>query len=160
MSAGLLINQFYKIYRCDVCNKSFSSFDYLKGHIRIHCYDDALLNCCMCGKQFTHYGNLVRHIKGHRSWGSYACDLCERQFNRADNLADHMSVHTGDRKYVCGECGRTFLRSSYLEAHIATHAGNTDYVSRAYKYDKRKRTFRQCSICGKMFFAHHLTMNI
>ena len=72
-----------KIYKCNVCEKSFSNEKYLKTHHRIH--------------------------TGEKP---YKCSTCEKSFVRKDQLIRHSRIHTGEKPYNAINVGNLLLKVS------------------------------------------------
>ena len=53
-----------KMHKCDICDKTLETKEYLVKHIRLyHKYVEKTNKCDFCGKNFNHRGNLLVHIK-------------------------------------------------------------------------------------------------
>ena len=141
-----------KSYKCDNCEKSFTSVKYLQKHQQDQnkkCEYNAQLNtkgriqCGSCEMTFASEYNLKRHILGvHEGYKGYKCDLCGMSFGYSSVLHTHKKSHfkdpkEDDRPYICESCGKAFARKNDLTRHNYTvHEGHRDY---------------KCDNCGKFF---------
>lgn len=127
------------LYKCDGCNKIFSSEIELTNHKRIH-IDVKLYLCELCSKTFKHRSSLNNHISSHNNNSnntSFICPLCEKNFSSQRLLDAHSKIHTDrERRYVCKICNRAFYILQRLRRHEACHI--------------EERKFK-CTICEKSY---------
>ena len=120
---------------CSLCEKTFSSGQSLKSHMRnVHTKSQAKLICSRCG-----------HLPGDCQCGenrpaqqTVACPLCGKEVI-SKNLPSHLHYHRQStlRPYICQECSQTFTHASSLKRHALLHTGNKQF---------------RCEKCGKEFF--------
>ncbi|XP_063152303.1 zinc finger protein 436-like [Candoia aspera] len=124
-----------KVYKCLVCEKSFSRNWSLLTHQRYH-KGEKPYKCSDCSDCFCDKSSLIRHQRIHTGEKLYKCFICEKSFNQSTNLFTHQRIHTGEKPYKCFECGKSFNQSSHLIRHQRLHTGEKPY---------------KCSECGKSF---------
>lgn len=124
-----------KPYRCELCQKHFSSMDTLRGHYLVHT-GARPMTCDVCQKTFNHLSNLRRHKRTHTGVKPYTCSTCGKSFTRLSTLKTHSLTHTEDKPYTCKKCGKRFAEESKLTSHGQTHDGEKPFA---------------CVTCGKSF---------
>ena len=73
---------------CSFCEKSFPHKLKLKLHINVH---EEKYKCQVCNKVFTTQQGLTRHASSHdKSLEGYSCDICQQKFTLKPNLTRHM----------------------------------------------------------------------
>ena len=76
-------------HRCEICNKTFTTKNYLTEHKRTH-REPEEYSCDKCLKVFGSKSNPRGHIKTkHESTSSYSCEYCSKKFERAFSLKRH-----------------------------------------------------------------------
>jgi len=155
-----------KLFKCKMCNRSFSDRSLLLKHMRVHSaerphmctrcgksyltsaglyshmkkhYDDNLLQCKICSKVFRGNNSLKSHMVWHSHGLNFTCSVCGKGFAVGYSLKLHMRVHTGERPYSCSYCDKTFTMSCHLKSHISSHTGEKRLI---------------CKVCGKRFRLH------
>ena len=131
-----------KGFKCDNCEKYFSSKQSLDNHQKIHS-NERPFSCEKCGKSFTNLASLQTHKKLHEEQKNLIkCPHCDKSLNNASNLQRHIrSVHfeLSDKKlHECQECGKVFKDPSAFKAHAKIHTGLRPF---------------NCDTCGKKFLT-------
>ncbi|KAJ0174595.1 hypothetical protein K1T71_009703 [Dendrolimus kikuchii] len=130
---------------CSVCNKKFSSIEYLEMHMNVHNFDKAPknnqdkalpYNCLYCYRRFARPHEKVKHERIHTGEKPHSCEICGKSFRVSYCLTLHMRTHTGARPYACPHCPKRFKAHSVYNHHLLTHS-----EVRAYK----------CPFCPKAF---------
>lgn len=110
------------LYRCDICDKRFSTAGILKTHSLLH-KDDTPFACDKCGKKFKIKAQYKTHIKmKHTDNKPFKCELCPKAYPYRESLLTHMTVHTGLKRYSCNGCSKRFTCISNLQAHRKVYA--------------------------------------
>ena len=110
-----------KPYKCDTCQKRFTTKYHLKRHGMIHTGEKPH-TCDFCQKRFSRKSNFTRHIMIH-SQKPHQCDTCKKLFKEAVDLNSHMRQHTSETPFQCELCEKGFKTKSALKEHRYIHAG-------------------------------------
>ena len=164
-----LVHQESRNFKCEVCEKSFKTLEYLKFHARIHGPDDErYTHCCeVCGRKFTQKANLESHMRIHTGDRPFKCEFCPKSFSQKGNLDEHRRTHTGEKPYVCDICGSRHTRKGELLLHVRCIHTHERPFQCAYcpKNFQRRDLLRKherihtdtrpygCEFCGKTFTA-------
>lgn len=144
---------------CDICLKTFACRSALEIHYRSHTKHRPF-KCDRCDKAFTTRGNMKQHILTHKtddmhwstadkepvqapmpsppnvelrpqsvdeskkSGGRHQCSICLKHFSSASAVQIHFRTHTGDRPFKCNVCGKAFTTKGNLKVHMGTHMWN------------------------------------
>ncbi|XP_053659477.1 zinc finger protein 569-like [Anopheles marshallii] len=122
-------------YQCTQCEKTLSSADTLKNHLKNH-YRSRKYVCTECNKSFGQKSDLTNHCRIHTDDRPYACKLCDKKFRTNSHLRDHTSTHEDVNKFECNVCHKMFKAKRILAGHVRLHTGEKPY---------------QCKICNKSF---------
>ncbi|XP_030012690.1 zinc finger protein 394-like isoform X2 [Sphaeramia orbicularis] len=148
-SRQYLINHAFRMHSketdvaCAVCGKTFDSSDNLHAHLKSY---KAMKVCCICGKQCKRMSALTEHMISHTGEKLHRCNVCGKGCSRKADLKVHMRKHTGEKPFGCSLCCKSFTHSSHLIKHMRSHTGERPY---------------QCDVCGRGFqqsthLKHHL----
>lgn len=130
---------------CSICNKKFTSMEFMEMHMSIHNLDKVTVNkedkslpykCLYCNRRFARPHEKVKHERIHTGEKPHSCEICGKSFRVSYCLTLHMRTHTGARPYQCPHCSKRFKAHSVYNHHLLTHS-----EVRAYK----------CPFCPKAF---------
>ncbi|KAM4722114.1 putative transcription factor Ovo-like 1 [Rhinophrynus dorsalis] len=77
-----------------------------------------LFRCALCEKSFSYQRMLNRHMKCHSEVKRHRCEHCGKGFNDTFDLKRHVRTHTGVRPYKCHLCEKAFTQRCSLESHL------------------------------------------
>ncbi|XP_068117123.1 putative transcription factor Ovo-like 1 isoform X2 [Hyperolius riggenbachi] len=77
-----------------------------------------LFRCTLCDKSFSYQRMLNRHMKCHSEVKRHRCEHCGKGFNDTFDLKRHVRTHTGVRPYKCHLCDKAFTQRCSLESHL------------------------------------------
>ncbi|XP_065226136.1 zinc finger protein 678-like [Planococcus citri] len=101
-------------YKCDPCNKFYSSLSDLnknRSSTTLRDHSTQVSNGCQ----------------------SPVCNICRKNFCNQRNLEKHMLIHEGLKPFKCAECGESFGRKFVMNQHITEC--HTPYHTRPYNCD-------------------------
>ncbi|XP_035252108.1 zinc finger protein 507 [Anguilla anguilla] len=94
-----------KIYKCDVCDYSSSTYVGVRNHRRVH-NSDKPYRCCSCDFATTNMNSLKSHMRRHpqehqavQLLEQYRCSMCGYVCSHPPSLKSHMWKHAGDQNY-------------------------------------------------------------
>ncbi|XP_040892403.1 zinc finger protein 507 [Toxotes jaculatrix] len=97
--------QMQKMYKCDVCDYTSSTYVGVRNHRRIH-NSDKPYRCCSCDFATTNMNSLKSHMRRHpqehqavQLLEQYRCSLCGYVCSHPPSLKSHMWKHAGDQNY-------------------------------------------------------------
>ena len=132
-------------FKCEVCDKVFSSKGNLKQHMKRHS-DEYPFICSYegCNSKFKIKGDLEGHMISHSTLRPFKCtiDDCASKFKTNKELLNHIRVvHSTVRRFKCNHdgCNLSFKTKPALEQHMISHTTVRPY----------KCTFVNCGIAFK-----------
>ncbi|XP_058463073.1 transcription factor grauzone-like isoform X2 [Malaya genurostris] len=131
-----------KRFHCEICNKYYSTKEYLElHHMRHSSPEEKPFACDKCDKSFPKPSLLNAHSKTHIQ---AECNVCHRKLANIYSLKVHMLLHTDNleqAKHICDTCGKEFNRKLALDQHIMRHKG----------INPEKKL--QCHICNRFIIG-------
>lgn len=128
-----------KQFKCDQCDKLYSTKAHLKVHLGVHANIRPFL-CNVCGKDFNYANALSYHMRLHTGEKNYHCEYCSQRFRMINSLNRHLRTHTGEKPFKCQYCGRNFSSKGEVVCHEYIHTGYRPY---------------HCKYCKKGFSKTH-----
>lgn len=107
-----------KPFRCDQCNKDFTSTQSWQIHLELHKRNPFW--CLSCARGFSDEKSLDKHLQSHNE-KPHICNVCHKGFQRAAQLINHYKSHIGTKPYQCSLCGRSFTFPGNLMTHRQRH---------------------------------------
>uniref|UniRef100_A0A8D8Q5R0 Zinc finger protein 26 n=1 Tax=Cacopsylla melanoneura TaxID=428564 RepID=A0A8D8Q5R0_9HEMI len=162
-----------EVYRCDVCNRCFTTIKILNKHKLRHI--DGSHKCDLCGQTFRHKYRLRDHMYSHNNVKPFPCPICEKHFRRKHERTKHVrTVHDGIKyttykTYKCTLCPKTFTHLAALEDHQYVHTGQKSHICERcsasftnkagllvhikvlHEGTRKPQEACQCELCGKSF---------
>ena len=126
-------------HACPICNKTFSSNDYLTQHVLTHA-DAKTHLCSQCGKGFYTKGSLIQHMIQHRSneEKKWSCGECGKKYSYQFMLRNHQLTHNNEKPFVCQFCPKKFQTKGSLSYHLKMHSNENPYNCHLCGYSATK----------------------
>ena len=168
----LSVHEGKKAFKCDLCQKDFTSLTHLNTHKKcLHMDEDVVrcFECETCKKKFKTNGNLTLHREIHQSI-KYGCKQCELSFSTKSGLRRHVQTEHLKQVYKCEVCYIPLRDKEYLKKHMKTlHSETVRETIKCELCNKNLLTDkiglekhiklvhdgegrRKCNICNKSFF--------
>ena len=128
-----------KIFKCNTCQKIFSTNGNLKNHINTIHNHILPFKCPFpkCNKSYSNKSRFDVHFRTHSGIKPFSCPICKKKFNEKGNLKTHILFHTNERPFKCPQCEKTYKTNGHLKDHIDI-----------FHYQIKKF---KCQICGIKF---------
>ncbi|XP_048002697.1 uncharacterized protein LOC125239217 [Leguminivora glycinivorella] len=110
--ANIVDNQ---LLRCQICEDLHRKPDNYKKHMRDHA-NLPIYKCGLCNKTFSDSSNFTKHKKIH-NLKAYICDICSKRFQAKLSLEKHMQMHMETDPITCDKCPRVFYARSFYNRH-------------------------------------------
>ncbi|CAG9788765.1 unnamed protein product [Diatraea saccharalis] len=157
--------------RCSFCEAPFPNIDVLDRHlIQAHAQPASAFRCELCNRAYSSRALLLRHrALAHTDIRKYPCENCPKVFTDPSNLQRHIRAqHVGARSHACPECGKTFATSSGLKQHTHIHSSVKPFqckvcfksytqfsnLCRHKRMHVACRALVECGKCGQSFTSY------
>ena len=144
--------QIIKVYKCDICNKSYNIKNSYQKHLLTH--NNKKYICSICDAKFDEKSKLNRHLLIHSDTKEFKCNICDSAFKLKYNLKVHMRVHNNEKPYICGYpgCFAKFAQKNNLNTHSKIHLHNLikendeikilkNYHNNIIKFNNKSKSF-------------------
>ncbi|XP_058238146.1 zinc finger protein 507 [Hemibagrus wyckioides] len=131
----------HKVYKCDMCDYTSSTYVGVRNHRRIHSSDKPY-RCCSCDFATTNMNSLKSHMKRHpqehqavQLLEQYRCSLCGYVCSHPPSLKSHMWKHAGDQNYNYEQVNRAIneaMSQSSRSPVVPSKSGPDPSVDRPY----------------------------
>lgn len=151
---------------CEVCNKTFDTFNELTEHRSEHLGEE--FPCDTCDESFNDLFDFVVHNYKHTN--IYSCLVCNFTTSSKSSIKGHIRRHEGKYTHYCDICGKGFLGKALLKSHEEMHLDIKRYsceicnkkfsvkrylhIHKSLNHKKELfgiEEFFQCEICGRDF---------
>ena len=140
-----------KPFKCQICEKEFSSEQSKRGHEKRHLTNsDNLFSCHICGVLLTSDNSFQKHLKTHeKREKSHSCDICGASFFDNVNLKAHkarLHLPKKSRRFKCdfNGCRYSTLFHHQLLEHQRTHSDDKPFACDQCEYTaKSKWSFKK-----------------
>ncbi|XP_060715483.1 zinc finger protein 507 [Tachysurus vachellii] len=130
-----------KVYKCDMCDYTSSTYVGVRNHRRIHSSDKPY-RCCSCDFATTNMNSLKSHMKRHpqehqavQLLEQYRCSLCGYVCSHPPSLKSHMWKHAGDQNYNYEQVNRAIneaMSQSSRSPVVPSKSGLDPSADRSY----------------------------
>ena len=149
-------------HKCPICDKTFRAKLYLDRHVKlVHYRQHKNYKCNVCQKEFTSISGMSYHRKTHKPRKGLKCPRCSRVYMCKSTLNSHMKMHADGNGYPCRVCGSLFLSIYSLKKHQVIHTRHPtihcdtcdqDIPTRLYGGHLLKhKEFIPCDHCNEKF---------
>lgn len=116
-----------KKFKCEICERSYSSNGNLITHKKIHFKSEKeKFECEICGYKSFYKERVKVHMIKHIDYRLFKCfyDKCDKAFKTQSHLNRHQMTHSNVYQYECEECSRLFKTKKEVGQHRKTmHTG-------------------------------------
>ncbi|XP_017486192.1 PREDICTED: uncharacterized protein LOC108374703 [Rhagoletis zephyria] len=159
-------------FRCEHCERYFSSVLELADHIQEHAFD-----CPICSMRFKKHSTFRAHVKRihNHSISSlraliseekeenkpFQCSICSKQFKQKRSFRDHMKRKHNEiikkpeedenKLFQCSPCSRQFNKKRSFQDHMKRKHNQS--IKKRPKGDEKDKLYN-CPICNMCFKSH------
>ncbi|XP_067003826.2 zinc finger protein 595 isoform X2 [Anabrus simplex] len=151
-SVGFVVNMYCEVFRCEYCERCYSSHESLNEHRNQHT-EPRLFSCSVCKIEFSSYSRLQTHKVGKTS--------CQ--------IEEGIKI---PKMFGCDECYKSYLHWTYLAVHrklqhaevkpryksfpnswsVAYHRRTRHPVEEGGGSLSKQKPFR-CEVCGRRYVS-------
>ena len=140
------VHQGERRFKCNLCNKSYTSNQDLNVHIQGHFSErihrptkhKKIYKCDICTTTFTTSGYRNIHIRTLHQGQRFNCKLCNKSYTLNHNLALHIKqTHLGEGFKCHQQCSKSFRTKMELSLHLLSHTSE-----KPHKCDTCNATFK------------------
>lgn len=110
-------------YACPSCPKKFFYASKLQSHLRQYHMPQAKLHCHLCEKSFSTEEYLKYHLSTVHEPPKLKCPFCEKLFRIKINVTQHMRGCHFPPSFECRQCGQRFHHRPLVSSHLKNQHG-------------------------------------
>ena len=100
---------------CHMCDYATNTKQRLTVHLAVHGFGDRF-KCDQCDKDYSTKWSLQKHIKEHNS-APQKCNQCGNIYKTTRSLKQHISIMHSEKRLECDECEKVFSTIHRLNMH-------------------------------------------
>ncbi|TWW67099.1 zinc finger protein 507 [Takifugu flavidus] len=124
-----------KLFKCDVCDYTSSTYVGVRNHRRIH-NSEKPYRCCSCDFATTNMNSLKGHMRRHpqehqamQLLEQYRCSLCGYVCSHPPSLKSHMWKHAGDQNYNYEQVNKAINEAISQSSRAPQRSAGMDVVA-------------------------------
>ena len=141
LTRHLFVHGIGERFKCDKCDRDFTTKHSLEVHIRTHDKNEKKVSCQICQQKFSQKGHLTTHMQIHED-KTIPCDQCSNMFGTERALKLHKKYVHVLKAFKCVHCNQKFKIEQRLIRHIKSI------------HEEKKLSCNLCEYVGTSLAAH------